>query len=106
MNTHTKHVVFYCDDCSLLEPVIKVFTATQPNFAVQTSSNINDLILKVKSGRPELILVYLHDPKESYVGVLKEIREHVDFSSIPVIIYRELPDARELEQVFLKMGKP
>lgn len=50
-----------------------------------------------------MILIYLHDPKESYVSVLKEIRDHVDFSSIPVTIYRELPDAQELQRVFLRV---
>lgn len=104
MTNTTKHVIFYCDDCTLLEPAITVFSATQPKITIQTSSDVKDLISKVKSGKPEMILIYLHDPKESYVSVLKEIREHVDFSSIPVTIYRELPDAQELERVFRKIG--
>lgn len=49
-----------------------------------------------------MVLVYLHDPNETYVNVLREIREQVEFSSIEVIVYRTLPDEKELEHVFRK----
>jgi DNA-binding NarL/FixJ family response regulator len=100
MSSSSKHVIFYCDDCSLLEPVISVFRTTQPAIAVATSSSIKDLLSKVRTSKPEMILMYLHDPKQSYVEVLKEIREQVDFSTIEVIIYRELPDNKELQESF------
>lgn len=49
-----------------------------------------------------MVLVYLHDTNETYVHVLKELREQVDFSSIEFIIYRTLPNDRDLEQLFKK----
>lgn len=60
------------------------------------------MLVTVWSGKPHMVLVYLHDPNETYVNVLREIREQVEFSSIEVIVYRTLPDEKELEHVFRK----
>lgn len=102
MTSNGKHVIFYCDDCSLLDPVITVFTATQPDIAIQTVSDIQELLVKVRQCKPEMILMYLHDPQQSYVDVMKQIREEVDFSTIELIVYRELPGEKELKDVFKK----
>lgn len=104
MSSSSPHVIFYCDDCTLLEPVITVFREAQPDVAVRTISSIEGLLPSVRASKPEMILVYLHDPKQSYVSVLKQIREEVDFSTIELIIYRQLPGDRELEAAFKKFS--
>ena len=100
-----KHVLFYCDDCEKLSPFITLFKATCPDIEVVTTSVIEDLIAKSGARHPELILVYLHNKNESYVTVLKEIRDNVDFSAIPVMIYRTLPDEKHLQTLFQKLSK-
>lgn len=92
--------MFYCDDCDLLTPAISVFRGVHPSISVHTSSDINDLLAKVNAHKPDLILVYLHDPDKDYISVVKTIRKNAEASTIPVVIYKQLPDEQELKSVF------
>ena len=100
METDQRYVIFYCDDCSLLKSVIKIFTDIHKNIRVLTFSEIDELITQVQKKKPELILVYFQDAEKSYIEVVKKIRENIDTTSIPVRIYRELPDEHSLQTIF------
>lgn len=94
------YVIFFCDDCDRLEPAITAFKKVHPAIRVNTSSDVDDLIDKIRRQSPELVLLYFHDPAKSYVEVLKQIRLSVEGRSIPILIYHELPDAATLEKAF------
>ncbi len=100
METNQRYVIFYCDDCELLKPVVTIFTDIHQDISVKTFSEIDELITQVQKKKPELILVYFQDAEKSYIEVVKKIRENIDTTSIPVRIYRELPDEHGLQTVF------
>lgn len=98
-------MIFFCDDCDRLEPVITAFKKVQPGLVVNTSSDVDDLLSKIKKHRPELLLLYFHDPAKSYVEILKTVRLTTEASGIPVLVYHDLPGAAELEKAFLDFRK-
>lgn len=98
-----KYVFFYCDECELLDPVIVIFRKLHPRLDVHVFSDIDELIAHSKSKVPELILVYLSKPDRNYIAAVKYIREHVNSSSIPVMIYQQLPEEKELQELFRNM---
>lgn len=100
METNKRYVIFYCDDCDLLKPVVTIFTGIHQDISVKTFSEIDELVTQVQKKKPELILVYFQDAEKSYIEVVKKIRENIDTTSIPVRIYRELPDEHGLQTVF------
>jgi len=99
------YVIFYCDDCELLTPAIAVFKKIHSDVNVHTASDIEELLSKVKENAPKLILVYFQDQDKSYVPMVKKLRENIDASSIPVLIYRELPAEEVLQDAFKKLGR-
>ena len=103
MSRKSKYAFFYCDECNLLDPVIEIFRLLHPTVIVQTVSDIKELILWAKTKMPELILVYLSKPDHDFITVVKHIRESVNTPSIPVVIYKELPDEKELRDLFKKL---
>lgn len=100
MKTDERYVMFYCDDCNLLKPVITIFTDIHKDINVLTFSEIDELITHARKKIPELILVYFQDRDKSYMDAVKKIRENIDTTSVPVRIYRELPDEPSLQEIF------
>lgn len=98
-----KYVFFFCDECELLTPVIKLFTQLYPSVSVHLFSNLKELISKMKANTPELILVYLSKPGKNHMAVVKDIRKNVRSSSIPVMVYQQLPAEVELRDLFKKV---
>lgn len=72
---------------------------------IHTSSSIKDLLARINRKKPELILLYFHDPEKSYVDVLKAVRESVLGRSIPLLVYHDLPAIPELEKAFINYRK-
>jgi DNA-binding response OmpR family regulator len=103
MYKKSKYAFFYCDECELLKSVIEIFHVLHPNVTVQTFSDVEKLISDTKIKVPELILVYLSKPDHDFITVVKYIRENVNGSSIPVVIYQELPEEKELRDLFKKI---
>lgn len=99
------YVIFFCDDCDRLEPAIAAFKKVQPGLVVHTTSQVQDLMAKIKKHRPELLLLYFHDISKSYVEVLKEVRGTAEASNIPVLVYHDLPGGAELEKAFSEFRK-
>jgi DNA-binding response OmpR family regulator len=100
MPPSSKYVVFFCDDCDLLTPVITIFRKHNPVVEVHTFSDMSRLFEKVNERRPELILIYLIRPDEGYIPIIKRIRENVSSSSVPVYVYQKLPEESELIELF------
>lgn len=103
MGRKSKYTFFYCDDCSALEPVISIFRCLYPTMIVQSFSEVENLILFTKTKKPEIILVYLSKPDHDFMTFVKHIRESVNSPSIPVVIYKKLPDEKELKELFKKI---
>ncbi len=99
------YVIFFCDDCDRLAPAIAAFRKVQPGLIVHTSSDLQDLFERINKQKPQLLLLYFHDPAKSYVETLRAIRENGDTNSIPLLIYHDLPEAPELENAFRNFGK-
>jgi len=99
------YVIFFCDDCDRLEPAITAFKKVQSGVVVHTSSTLEDLFSRISKKRPELLLLYFHDSGNSYVEILKAIRENKAATSIPLLVYHSLPEAAELENAFRNFRK-
>jgi len=105
LKTTNRYVLFYCDECELLKPVITVFRGVHPTIEIHTSSDPADMFLKIATHPPDLILVYLNDPENEYISLVKEIRSNTLATSIPVVIYKALPGDDELKTVFEKIAR-
>jgi len=105
LKTNSRYVLFYCDDCEKLQPAISIFKDLHPSVLVETSSDIQDVLVKIKHHLPELLLVCLYDAGKDYMHLIKEIRMSAQTSSIPVLIYREMPDEDALRNAFKKIEK-
>jgi hypothetical protein len=103
MDLSGKHVFFYCDECELLDPVITIFRALHPEISVHTFSEIDAIISNTVLNKPEFILVYLSKPDHDFIAAVKYIRENVNSACIPVMIYRQLPEEKELKELFSKI---
>ncbi len=103
MKTKGKYVVFYCDDCDLLENVIQQMIRMYPGVDVKTSSNVDDLLKNIQAQLPMAILIYMTIRDESFVSVVKKIRASATTSNTPVVIYQALPDTAELEKLSARM---
>jgi DNA-binding NarL/FixJ family response regulator len=99
MRTSGKYAIIYCDQCELLAGVIKLMLQMYPNIEVKTASDIGNLLKAIEHKLPEYILVYLSVHDESYISVVKSIRESVNTSDTPVVIYQALPDEGELRKL-------
>lgn len=105
MYQNNNYVIFYCDECDQLASAITLFSQLHPSTEVKTLSEVGTLLLQVKEKLPILILVYLTRNDERYISVVKEIRKTVVGSAIPVVVYNVLPDEKELEDVFRRIGR-
>ncbi len=76
-----------------------------PDTSVHTVSEVGELIGKIEQKKPQLLLLYFHDPQKSSVEILKVIRENTESRSIPVLVYHQLPEAKELESAFASFRK-
>lgn len=103
MKKLSKYVIFYCDECDLLAGVIKLFLQMYPGVEVKTSSDVNHLLNEIDRELPEYILVYLTIHDESYISVVKSIRESGNAHDTPVVIYQSLPDEVELRKLSPRM---
>jgi len=103
MIVKSNYVAFYCDECDLLEPVIKIFNALHPAIVVRTYSDIKELVSHTNEQLPLLILVYLSKPHHDFMTPVKYLRENVNSDSIPVVIYHHLPEEEELRDLFKKI---
>lgn len=99
MKTSSKYAIFYCDKCELLAGVIKLMLQMYPDVEVKTASDINALLAEIKTQMPEYILVYMTVHDESYISVVKSIRESVGTRDTPVVIYQAMPDETELRKL-------
>lgn len=95
-----RYVIFFCDDCDRLAPAAAAFKRVRPEIAIHTLSSLDDLLNQINTDSPVLLLFYLHDKANSYVEVLKAVRETIDGSGIPTLVYRDLPDVNTLEHDF------
>jgi len=99
MKTSSKYAIFYCDKCELLAGVIKLMLHLYPDVEVKTASDMGALLGEIERQLPEYILVYLTVNDESHISVVKSIRESVNTSNTPVVIYQALPDEPELRKL-------
>ena len=97
MKTSKKYVVFYCDQCDLLEGVIAQMIMMYPDLEVRTLSNIETLLKNVEDKLPQVIMVYLTINDER-ISVVKRLREFGDANETPVVIFKSLPDEVELKK--------
>lgn len=100
MKKSSKYVVFYCDQCELLAGVIQLMIQMYPNIEIKTISDVDALLDTVESELPEYILVYLTIQDESYISVVKKLRESGSTVNTPVVIYQALPDELELRKLW------
>jgi ActR/RegA family two-component response regulator len=70
-----------------------------PDVEVKISSDVENLLSEIEHKLPEYILVYLTVHDESYISVVKSIRESVTASDTPVVIYQAMPDEVELRKL-------
>jgi DNA-binding NarL/FixJ family response regulator len=99
MKTKNKYIIFYCDECEMLGGVIQLFLQMYPGIEVKTSSDIEHLLNEIDQKLPEYILVYMSIHDESYIEVVKSIRESAIASDTPVVIYQSMPDEGELKKL-------
>ena len=105
MKKSNKYAIFYCDKCDLLAGVIKLMFQMYPGIEIKTASEISVLLGEIAHKMPEYILVYLTVHDESYISVVKSIRETVTTSDTPVVIYQALPDETELRKLSGRLKK-
>lgn len=99
MKTSRKYAIFYCDKCEQLTGVIKQMLKMYPGIDVKTASDVDVLHREIDAKLPAYILVYLTVHDESYISVVKSIRESVIAAETPVVIYQALPDETELRKL-------
>lgn len=103
MKLLARYVLFYCDDCDLLVPAIQAFTSVHKFHTVLTSSEEQDFIQKLTEYLPEFILVYLNDPSKDYLSLVRGVRDSAENSSVPVLIYKTLPEPDDLISTFQRL---
>jgi len=74
-----------------------------PDIEVKMASDINGLLEEIENKLPVYILVYLTLHDESYISVVKSIRESVNTADTPVVIYQALPDEIELRKLSMRI---
>jgi DNA-binding response OmpR family regulator len=104
MKTSGKYAIFYCDQCELLAGVIKLMLQMYPGIEVKTASDIGALHSALELKLPEYILVYLTVNDESHISVVKSIREKVNASHTPVLIYQALPGETDLQKLSARLS--
>lgn len=102
--TNSKYIIFYCDRCELLTEVITLFAQMYPHVEIKTSSEISHLLNEVEQKLPTYILVYMTIHDESYISVVKSIRESANAHDTPVVIYQSMPDEVELRKLSPRMS--
>ncbi|MEI9917383.1 MAG: hypothetical protein WDO14_01105 [Bacteroidota bacterium] len=104
MKTSSKYAIFYCDKCELLAGVIKLMLQMYPGIKVKTASDVSVLLSEIERQLPEYILVYMTVHDESHISVVKSIREKVNASHTPVLIYQALPGESDLQELSKRLG--
>jgi ActR/RegA family two-component response regulator len=74
-----------------------------PGVEVKTTSQIDHLLDEVETRLPEYILVYLTLHDESYISIVKSIRESVNTVDTPVVVYKALPDETDLRKLSVRI---
>jgi DNA-binding NtrC family response regulator len=95
------------DDCFLLCQALAVIS---DGISLSCTQNTDQLLETIECNKPSLIFIDLHLPKKSGFDCLKQIKSHLDFKDIPVIIWSTSSvtrnaigaDAQELPLFFQK----
>lgn len=98
MKATKRYVIFYCDECELLQPALRLFAGMHKEVQAITFTDIDEVIAQVRQERPELIMVYLQDGRS--MDIVRKLRENIDTTAVPIRIYHDIPDETELQSVF------
>ncbi|WP_262151873.1 response regulator [Chryseobacterium foetidum] len=78
-----KKILIFDDDTTILEVVTIIFE--ENGYDVEISETSHDILERVESFRPDLILMDNWIPNIGGVEATKKLKNHADFRSIPVI---------------------
>jgi len=98
MKADKRYVIFYCDECELLQPALTLFAGMHKDVQAVTFTNIDEVITQVRQRKPELIMIYLQDGRS--MDIVRKLRDQIDTTSVPIRIYHDIPDETELHSVF------
>lgn len=94
---NSSYVIFFCDECDLLKETITHFSGLYPEVKVITFEDREKMMAHLeKHEPPRLVLVYVTGPDKEYISFLKAIRQSINSSLIPVLIYHTLPSEEEV----------
>ena len=89
-----KKVLIVEDEPSLSKVLKKKIE--QLGYAVTVAVDGNDALAKIKSGKPDLIILDIVMPKKNGIEVLRELRVKLE-SKVPVIILSNLESPQDME---------
>lgn len=77
-------------------------TFAKHNFHLESANDGEEGLAKIKSSRPDLILLDILMPKINGFEVLDELKTHPDSADIPVIVFSVLEDEKDIETIYTK----
>lgn len=77
--------IFYVEDDTNIRELVE-YTLKSSGFSVRSFQRSKDFFEKLKSDKPDLILLDVMLPDKDGITILKELRQSVDWKNIPIIM--------------------
>ena len=94
--------VLIIDDDKLIRTIYK-FKLSQENIVVELAESGEAGLEKVKSSKPDLILLDMILPGEDGFNVLKKLKSNPESKKIPVIVFSALSQQSDIDEA-MKLG--
>lgn len=91
-----KKILFIDDDKDMLQ--LYELALTGEGFAVVTADNGPDGITKIKSNKPDLILLDVMMPNMNGIDVLKKLKDGSTTKAIPVVMFSNFSDETYIKE--------
>jgi DNA-binding NtrC family response regulator len=93
-----KHIILIDDDPDDCWIFSKILAEINRDLTLTCCENCQELISHLeKSGSPDLIFLDLNMPGMDGMACLKKVRERIEWTSIPVIIYTTAADSKTID---------
>lgn len=91
----TRKKILFCDNDKSIQEVVKIIVE-EIGYEIETVSDNNDIIRKIKNYKPDLLLLDLWMPNISGQEIVRKIKSDKQTRNIPIIIVSAIDQSKEI----------
>ncbi|WP_205513790.1 hypothetical protein [Longitalea arenae] len=96
MQVESRYIILFYDHSENVLPMKQLLQHLPEPVEADFVENFQQLLFHIENRLPDLIIVYVNDPKKGYIDRLKSLRVNNGMDEIPVYVFNELPDKQTI----------